>query len=166
MNPSDLENELRQLRPAKPSAALEQAISRELATTSRAATSGVLPRREETFAGRLLNGLCWALGGAAVAVVSVVAFNAANSAPANPIAAANTTPEAPAAPSVFEPVTTTRELVDAEDGGLVYEADEGPSRIVMYRSRERHIWSNPSTGALVEVEVPRRDVMLVPVSFQ
>ena len=165
MNLSDLENQLRTLKPVKPSAELEQAIARELAHALRPATAGVIPRGSETPGGRLLSGLCWAFGGAAVAVIATVCIYASQTVPAADAPLAATVPPG-SRPIVFEPVAASREFMDAEAGELVYAEDNAPARVVTYRSRERHVWTNPSTGAQVELEVPRQDVMLVPVSFQ
>ena len=71
-----------------------------------------------------------------------------------------------AEPDAFEHAETTRELVSTEDSGELFETDEGPVREVRYSYLEHHAWANPRTGARVELEVPREDVFLLPVSLQ
>lgn len=66
----------------------------------------------------------------------------------------------------FEPAGTTSELLAADDSGPLLETPDGPVREVRYSFRERHAWTNPQTGARMEIEVPRQDVYLVPVSLQ
>ena len=167
MNEFDLENELRTLRPVSPSPDLETAIARELEKPRLAkpiSSSGVVARPRDSFLDRLLPGLCWASAGAAAAI-AVLSLNLEH------IPSADVQPAEPRtvttiAENLFEPEESSRELVGTEDGGLIYTADEEPTRIVRYNSMERHVWANPSTGARVEVEVPREDVVLVPVAFQ
>jgi hypothetical protein len=57
-------------------------------------------------------------------------------------------------------------MVGTEIGGFFYGDDLAPNRVVRYSSVERRAWADPATGARVEMEVPREDVLLVPVSFQ
>jgi hypothetical protein len=66
----------------------------------------------------------------------------------------------------FEPVGVTRELIAAEDGGFVYDEAEEPTRLVRYTTLERHTWTDSSTGAQLQVEVPREDMILMPVAMQ
>lgn len=163
MNESDLENELRTLRPVSPSAGLETAIARELESSllSKAVpapSSGIIPRPQESILGRLLSGLCWASCGAA-AVILALSLGLVH-------IPSLVKPAVTQKENFFEPAESSREFVAAQDGGLIYTADQEPTRVVRYNSMERHVWANPSTGARVEVEVPREDVVLVPVAFQ
>ena len=168
MNPSDLENELRALRPSAPPADLEKAIGVELARlASTTPTAGVIARPRESRLARLLGGLCWAMGGAAAAVIATVYLSVIKTAPqTEPVQMASAKRSQSAAPSYFEPTESDRELLWAEASDLVYDEDEQPAQVLSYTSIERHVWANPTTGARLEVEVPREDRVLVPISFQ
>ena len=67
----------------------------------------------------------------------------------------------------FRPQEITRELISTEEEGqVVYRDGNTPMRQVRTRYREHHSWTNPRTGARVDIEVPREDVFLKPVSLQ
>ena len=169
-NESDFENQLRTLRPSAPSPALEESIARQLGSQRAIATvearSAVLQRRElkmdaPGLLDRIFPGLRWALAGAAGAAAVFLAichFQPPMVSPALPSVAA-LEPD-------FEPVEVTRDFVAAEDGGLVFEDEENPSRVVRYTTLEHHVWTHPVTGARLEVEIPREDVVLVPIAMQ
>jgi hypothetical protein len=48
----------------------------------------------------------------------------------------------------------------------VYDEDQQPAQVLNYAAIERYVWANPATGARLEVEVPREERVLIPVSFQ
>ncbi|HEY2342200.1 MAG TPA: hypothetical protein VGH90_04175 [Chthoniobacteraceae bacterium] len=160
MNESEFENELRALRPQAPSEALKEAIARDLARPIDGAGVPALSAgpRERPYQS-LLTGLCWALGGAAAAVAVMLSIDVArgSGSPRNPVPLHTE--------KNIEPPRASRKMVGAEIGGLVYGDDLAPNRVVRYSSVERRTWADPS-GARVEMEVPREDVLLVPVSFQ
>ena len=169
-NEPDFENQLRALRPLAPSPALEEGIARQLASQRAIATvesrAAVIRRRAaETdapgFFERLFPGLRWALAGAAGAAAAFLAISHFQ----QPNISPEKTSAAVAQPD-FEPVEITRDLVSAEDGGLVYEEDEAPARVVRYNTLEHHVWTHPVTGARLEVEIPREDIVLVPIAMQ
>ena len=69
--------------------------------------------------------------------------------------------------SEFKSLEVTRELVSTEEGTEVeYRSDNTPMHRVRYHYKEHHAWINPSTGARTEIEIPREDVFLKPVSMQ
>ncbi len=176
MNESDLEDELRQLRPHTPSAGLEKAIASRLALETApapapvASRAGVLPRVAAGISlSQLLSRLLWAAGGAAATALLIFTLRPATPASmpltpfsplTQPIAATN------AVFRGFEPAESSRELIGAEDGGLLLDGNDGPTKVVRYSSVERHSWLDPQTGARVEVEAPRVDVVYLPVSVQ
>ena len=59
-----------------------------------------------------------------------------------------------------------KELVAAEDQGFVYGGDQAAQRQFRLVYKERHSWTNPATGAVLEFEVPREDIVLMPVAMQ
>ena len=158
-NESDFERELRALRPAAPSPALGDRITREMSAHAAATTKADVARSPW---GRLFSGLGWAVAGAAATIAALAATDTfhTRSIPALPKTVDN------AAKSDFEPVGVTRELIAAEDGGFVSDDTQEPTRLVRYTTLERHTWTDPATGAQLQVEVPREDMILMPVAMQ
>lgn len=168
MNDSDLETHLRALRPTPPAPALEQRIARALAEAppTSAPAAGVLRRPASVGrVGHWLRDLGWAAAGAAAAFAVLALLSPR----ARPLAQLLTTPEPSAetaAVNTFEHAAATEELIATQDSAEVIETEDGLVRPVRYSYRERHAWANPRTGARMEIEVPREDVYLVPVSLQ
>lgn len=170
-NEPDFENQLRTLRPLAPSPALKEGIARQLAAPRALATvesrAGVLHRHKGNadapgFFERLFPGLRWALAGATGAAAVFLAMNHFQQPTIFPAGSVTTVATAPD----FEPVEVTHDLVATEDGGLVYEEEDEPARVVRYTTLERHVWTHPVTGARLEVEIPREDIVLVPIAMQ
>lgn len=171
MNESDLEKELRSLLPTKPSPQLSERIAAELnapiAPTQERAT-GVLARpSKQRDASRFLRPWVLALSGLSTVVIALlaVAFWLKPGSTSTNIA---TKPETSAQAFALNenPDESVDELIDAQDEGLVYGEGEEPQRQVRITYLERHTWTNPKTGAVVEVEVPREDIVLMPVAMQ
>lgn len=80
-------------------------------------------------------------------------------------------PEAPL-PQVSQmtsvmPVSTVREVMNAENQGIQYNAiSRLPEQHMKIVSMERHAWIDPRDGAQITVEMPREDSVVLPVSFQ
>ena len=171
-NESEFESELRTLRPLAPSHELEEGIARQLASRRALAIaesrSSVIRRRESELEvarpglfDRIFPGFRWAFAGAAAAVAIAGAIRHFDqSAVFTPVAAVV------AAAPTFEEESVTREFVSAEDHGIIYEGEQEPARLVRYTMVEHHVWMHPVTGARLEVEVPREDLVLVPVAMQ
>lgn len=168
LNDSEFEQELRQMRPLPASTSLEDkiasALSRhEIVRAERVPTAAILRQPEGSSAifVRWLQGLGWAVAGAAAAVAAIALMDRGEAGNAPTLAAVvETSAEA------FEHTETSEELVTAEDEGLVLAGDQEAVRQVRYHSLERHVWVNPTTGARMEVEIPREDVRLVSVAMQ
>jgi hypothetical protein len=169
MNPneSELEDRLRALSPVAPPPALAESIARELkpretALAVRVPTASVLVRPAKqglTFPG-FLRGLGWACAGACVAVAAIfIAERSGEKPQPAPIAVAEAAP-------AFDLAESSAEILTAEDEGLVYSDDEALARRIRYSSIERHVWTDASTGAWMEIEIPREDVRLMPVAMQ
>ncbi len=160
MNESDLENELRALRPAAPSQGLEARIAMELHTQAVVPAKLLPTSTGESLLSKILRPLFWASAGAAAAVAVM------NARPAMP--PASTPPATVAAAEMSEPAPpeTTRELLAAEQSGIRYEADRGLVREVRASYLEHHAWTDPRTGGRVEIVVPREDVFLQPIAMQ
>lgn len=172
MNESEFESELRALRPTAPSPALEKRIAAELPAHTLAVaparivghppTAGVVPHAgKEPVLLALFRRLLWAGAGAAVATVILLGRAPEPAPAAKPTAAVQqekfNVAETPAA--------TASELVESIDEGLIYDQDT-PARQMRLTYLDRHVWTNPQTGAVIEFEVPREDVVLMPVAMQ
>lgn len=174
MNDSEIEDRLRLLKPATPSADLAARIERELAVKAPSApTTGVIarPAKPSPF-WQWVRDLGWAGAGAATALVAVALYSATQKI-APPVAApaatlASVTPAVITAveEQAFEPAETSRELVSVDDSNELLDTEDGPVREVRYTYLERLAWAHPGTGARLEIEVPREDVYLLPVSLQ
>jgi hypothetical protein len=185
MNDSELEDQLRALTPATPSAGLATRIERQLAAgPSTVPTAGVIQRPARTaLAWRWLRDLGWAGAGAAVALAGAALFStvgktalqsssAATTRPleAGPLASVNAQPMAEGSAvtdgPAFEPTETSRELVSVKNSDELLETENGTVREVRYTYLEHMTWAHPVTGARLEIEVPREDVYFLPVSLQ
>ena len=164
---SELEAELKQLRPAAHSTELASRIERALEQPAAAThTAGILPRPKVR-----VNWLTLGFGVAAAAAFLMLARVDVDKTPPQPqrLAAVTqppTTSEAPAA-SRMMPEGVTRVVYNTRDEGLVFpEEVERPVRRVRSRSRETLQWRDASTGASLRVSYPTEEVELIPVSGQ
>ncbi len=167
---SELEAELKQLRPRATSYELAARIATALAQQSGATpTAGVLPRRQRFR----MNWFALGLGVAAAAAFVMLARVGVDRAPStrHPAIASNTTspPVATPAqiPSGFVPDGLTRVVYDTRDEGLVFpRTAPEPVRRVRSRARETLQWREPDTGASLRVSYPTEEVELIPISGQ
>ena len=158
MNDSEFESLLKTLPPAPPSLTLTSRIEHELELDTQWLSAA--PRRRSPP--RWFAPVAWSALGAAAAVAVMAALPAQTGAPAPAVAAAASAP----LNSVI-PLTTVREVVDAPDQGIRYNAQSHlPEQHVKYVTVERHAWIDPRDGAQITVEVPREDSVILPVSFQ
>jgi hypothetical protein len=163
---SELEDQLRKLRPAQPSADLATRIERALAEETSVSTAAVLPRE-----GRFhFNWLSLGLGVAAAAALFLFAFIRLQQPAAKGPSVAATSP-APAVatnPSAeFVPAGLTQVVYHTRDEGLHFPTNSSePMRRVRSQSRDTLRWRNPKTGATLQISYPRDEVSLTPVSGQ
>lgn len=163
---SELEAELKQLRPVAPAPDLMARVERALETAqSTVPSAGVLPRRTAR-----MNWYAIGLGLAAAAVLIVAArINLDRPAAPKVSQLASATPAA--AQNIvqpgFLPDGVTRVVYDTRNEGLLFPTNsEQPVRRVRSRSRETVKWRDPSSGASLRVSYPTEDVRLIPVSGQ
>jgi hypothetical protein len=174
---SEIENQLRKLRPVQPSADLMSRIERELGaersphlrseTARHTSTAGVLPREPRFH----FNWLSLGLGLAAAAALVLFARIQLDRPVKKPPTLAAITP----APQ-FSASTSTAQLIPAGLTQVVYHTrDEGvhfpnsveePMRRVRSHSRETLQWRNPKTGASLRISYPSEEVSLLPVTGQ
>jgi hypothetical protein len=176
MNESEFEAELRKVQPAKVSMRLAERIERDLESAEVAVLSdtrsivpvqatGIIVRETPGRGWSIWSGLCWAVGGAAAAVLILLTASHRDG--------DATTKDAPSIdePMIIaideEPDQSVEELIASEDEGLVYDAEVGvPQRQLRVTYLERHTWTNSESGAVIEVEVPHEDIVLMPVAMQ
>ena len=167
---SELEADLKKLRPAPASADLALRIERALEREEKLPTAGVLSRPEDRTNG------WWSLGLGLTAIAALlvigltffdhppqtqnVASTAAN--PSRPLDVPATLPPG------FQPAGLTQVVFSSRDEGLLFSPNESqaPRRRLRYETRETMRWRNPQTGASVRVSYPAEQVVLTPVSFQ
>lgn len=171
---SEIENQLRKLRPVQPSADLTSRIERELADersthaiAGQASTAGVLPRKPRFHS----NWLSLGFGLAAAAVLVLFARIQLD----RPVKKIPTLAAITPAPK-FSASTSTAQLVPAGLTQVVYHTrDEGvhfpnsaeqPMRRVRSHTRETLQWRNPKTGASLRISYPSEEVSLLPVTGQ
>lgn len=184
MNDSEIEDQLRLLKPTAPSEGLAARIERGLAISATSSPmAGVIARPSKpSLFWKWMRDLGWAGAGAATALGAVALYSAVQkpttrksilptAAAAAPARANATAPAAaPVAATVeeqaFEPTEASRELVAVNGANELLDTEDGPVREVRYTYLERLAWAHPGTGARIEIEVPREDVYLLPVSLQ
>ncbi|MGI8891073.1 MAG: hypothetical protein ACR2G0_09875 [Chthoniobacterales bacterium] len=163
---SELEAELKKLRPVPVSEALVARVERALASAEATPTAGVLPRSRSARA-------FWTLGlglTAATALILIAFSYFAQHPSASPMVAHTTASPPPAEPTEegLQPSVLTRVVYRPRDEGLVFSPNqsERPLRRVRYDTRETMQWRDPQTGASLRVSYPAEQVVLTPVSFQ
>lgn len=150
MNEHDIESLLTSLSPARPSAALVERVDRELEQDLSWARA---PKRKSPT---WWTPVMWSSLGAAAAVLVMSAL------PGEEVSTNSL-----AQNSSVMPVSTIREVVDAQDQGIQYnDISRLPEQHVKLVSLERHAWIDPRDGAHITVELPREDSVVLPVSFQ
>ena len=164
MNDHNLEQLLRNMIPAAPSADLTERVRQDiqLADLFRNAAGQDQPtasgRRLPTWISRV----SWAAMGAAAAIALSNTLHRMDSKGETPPVASIATNSLKPAPTL----SSTREFVGIDDGGIVYSSDGEPGKLVSVSSIERHHWVDPKDGAEYTLEVPQEESVLVPLSFQ
>jgi hypothetical protein len=165
---TELENELKKLRPREASPELSRRIEQALTEVSgRVATAAVLPKRR----GFRFNWSTLGLGLAAAAAFLLLARVNVDQLPDKGRSLGAMSPSPTAVPAEtkdsFIPSGLTEVVYDTRDEGLHFAdgADE-PVRRMRSRKRETLQWRNPQTGASLRVSYPSEEVTLIPVSGQ
>jgi hypothetical protein len=182
---SELEKDLKALRPAQPSPVLFERIEGAMAENSRAAVSDARPianwfwRFTETPY-RLGIGLA----AAAAAVVLLIARINTDQTQNETTEIAQVSPPAQARPALpsfsgksgidgsmssnkFVSSGATQIVYNTRDEGLQFaDGSQQPLRRLRYQTQQTWQWRNPSTGASLRVSYPSEEVVLIPVSGQ
>ena len=170
---SQIENELRKLRPARPSPILFERVEEALDCRASAAADA-----KRSFWRRFTETpYSWGFGLAAAAVlVLFAAVKMERQESGKEIAQTSREPEA--APLLnraqkststdkFVPAGATRLVYNKRDEGLQFGGSSGqPLRRMRYQTHETWQWRNPTTGASLRVSYPSEEVVLIPVSGQ
>jgi hypothetical protein len=164
---SELEAELKKLRPRGASPRLAARIEHALAEVSgRTATAGVLPKRRSFR----VNWFGLGLGLAAAATFLLLArVNVEQPGRRQSVVAMTPVPFAPLTPAndTFVPTGMTQVVYNTRDEGLHFPAGAAqPVRRVRSQTRETLQWRNPGTGTSLRVSYPSEEVTLIPVSGQ
>jgi len=181
----ELENELRALRPARPSPVLFERIEEALAENCRAPVSGAgsmanwLRRFTETPY-RFVIGLTAAAAAVVLLLARINTDQTRNEDKeiAQVAPASETRPVLPAfsggsgvngsmSSNKFVPAGATQVVYNTRNEGLQFaDGSRQPLRRLRYQTQQTWQWRNPSTGASLRVSYPSEEVVLIPVSGQ
>ncbi len=163
---SELENELRKLRPARPSPILFERVE-EAMVDHRARLS---QRRTLSWFTEAPHKAALGFGLAAAAVLLLLArismeqrgTAAKSGAPVSSVMATR-----PTSANEFIAAGATQIVYNSRDEGLHFaDGSEQPVRRLRYRTHQTWQWRNPTTGASFRVSYPSEEVVLIPVSGQ
>jgi hypothetical protein len=173
---SELENELKKLRPARPSPVLFARVEEAMISSDSAKII-----RPDRFR---MNYAALGFGLAAAAVLLLLAKVSTDRRPepGQSIAQNSTAPETRAllparrgrsqvegsrSSNEFLPVGATQVVYNTRNEGLQFtDRSEQPLRRLRYQTQETWRWRNPATGASLRVSYPSEEVVLIPVSGQ
>ena len=182
---SELENDLKALRPARPSPVLFERIEQSMAENCRASVSDAGGWRDwyRRFTETPYKvGIGLAAAAAAVILLLARINNDQTRNEDNEIAqvppASETRPVVPAfsgrsgtegsmSSNQFIPSGATQVVYNTRDEGLQFaDGSRQPLRRLRYHTQQTWQWRNPSTGASLRVSYPSEEVVLIPVSGQ
>ena len=165
---SELESELKELRPVQPSENLAARIECALAEApALAATAGVLPKLQHFR----VNWLSLGVGLTAAAALLLFARIDGD----HPVKQAPATASAPSASSRTNTEKADQLVVsglsqvvyNTRDEGLHFaDGSEGPMRRLRYQTQETLQWRNAQTGESLRVSYPSEEIVLIPISGQ
>ena len=174
---SELEKDLKKLRPAQPSPVLFERVGEAL-RKSRPTAAGNAISSWWRFTEATYN--WWSLGFGLAAAAVLILFAAVTmerqhehqQTVAQSLPAAETRPtplaaERFASRSRFVPAGGTNLVYNTRDEGLHFaNGSERPVRRVRYHTQQTWRWRNPETGASLRVSYPSEEIVLIPVSGQ
>jgi hypothetical protein len=174
---SELEKELRKLRPAQPSPMLFERVGDAL-KNGRASAAADAKWKRWRFTETRYN--WWSLGFGLAAAAVLILFAAvtmerrhehqqtvAQISPRLETRPAPLGTERSVSAGRFVPAGGTNLVYNARDEGLHFaDGSERPVRRVRYHTQQTWRWRNPETGASLRVSYPSEEVVLIPVSGQ
>ena len=147
---TDLEEELKRLRPVAPTPQFHARIRSELCRARAPVT---------------VRWAAWTLAAAAIAVALILRHHGPSRAPGL-VPAHVAIATAPSTHAEFQPVAARNVLIAARDDGLVTLTDGTPAR----RYREVYVdsitWKDPRTRASLTWTLPRQEIRVQPISYQ
>ncbi len=170
---SEIENELRKLRPAQPSPILFERIEEAMMNCREGAWSARQSRKPSPY-----NWLSLGFGLAAAAALVLFAAismehqkdggkEIAQISRESETAPLRSSAEESTSSDKFLPAGATRLVYNTRNEGLHFARGSGqPLRRLRYQTRETWQWRNPTTGASLRVSYPSEEVVLIPVSGQ
>ena len=177
---SELENELRNLRPARPSPILFERIEEALA--DRKAPAAARARRNWWRLTQTPYSLGFGLAAAAVLVLFAAISLQRRQERSEKIAQVSPAPETrlvlpdrrdgngvqgSTSSNRFIPTGATQVVYNTRDEGLQFaRGSEQPLRRLRYQTHQTWQWHNPTTGASLRASYPSEEVVLIPVSGQ
>ncbi|HST31642.1 MAG TPA: hypothetical protein VLK27_12480 [Chthoniobacterales bacterium] len=163
---SELEDQLRKLRPVQPSPELATRIERALAEPETSSSTAGLLSRERHFH---FNWLSIGLGLAAATALVLLAFVQLHQPAKQTPTVASTKILPPVTPSTAQlvPAGLTQVVYHTRDEGVHFPGNsDQPMRRVRSHTRETLQWRNPKTGATLRITYPTEQISLHPVSGQ
>src|SRR4051794_21001420 len=160
---SEMEDELRKLRPVRPSQELFERVAAQLESSAEGEPTDNIIRPARFNFGWVSLGLGLA---AAAAFLLLARVNEPTTERAK-IASVPTTPVPAQQLNTFVPAGASRIVYHTRDEGLLFPGGSSePVRRVRSRARETLQWQNPKTGASLRVSYPSEEVQLIPVAGQ
>ncbi len=173
---SELEKELRKLRPAQPSPVLFERVGEALKNCRASVSDAKSKRWRFTETPNNWWSLGFGLAAAAVLILFAVVMmergqehqqTLAQSSPAPTMRSLPLGTRRSIAGSRFIPAGGTNLVFNTRDEGLHFaKGSERPVRRVRYNTQQTWRWRNPETGASLRVSYPSEEVVLIPVSGQ
>ncbi|GEM_PF-531735 len=162
----DVEALISDLRPAAVSRSLQDKVAADLemdAQWMKPSTAPISRAKSKLW----WQPMTWSAIGAAAAVVAMLVMPA-RQVPQAESTAQSTKASAPAALDAkrMMSVSTTREVLSAEDQGIRYNARNQPEQHLKVHGVERRIWIDPRDGSQYLIEIPIEDRMVLPADFQ
>jgi hypothetical protein len=169
---SEIENELKKLRPAQASRELFVRIEQRLAGPEISEHKIIRPNRFR------VNWVAIGCGLAAAALFIVLAQistdrtpkqgeSIAQISPAPERSPVLTGPEGAISSSEFVPAGATQVVYNTRNEGLQFPGgSEQPLRRLRYQTHQTWQWRNPATGASLRVSYPSDEIVLIPISGQ
>jgi hypothetical protein len=164
---SEIENQLKKLRPMAASEQLAARIERALSEEAAPPTAGVVVRPRRVRFDWLSLGI-----GLAAAALLLIFARVNLERPNKPVRGIASAPLASAAPAMnrssgFVPEGLTRVVYSTRDEGVHFPSETAqPVRRLRSSARETLQWRNATTGASLRVSYPSEEVSLTPVSGQ
>ena len=181
----ELENDLRALRPARPSPVLFERIEEAMAENCRASVSDAKPMAANWFWRFTETPYRLGIGLAAAAAVLLLLARIntdqtrnehkeiaqvsppAETRPVPPAFSGRSGVDGSISSNKFISAGATQVVYNSRDEGLQFaDSSRQPLRRLRYQTQQTWQWRNPSTGASLRVSYPSEEVVLIPVSGQ